>query len=139
MKLQKRLYYIEIVLFVLFQILSIILVGFRDDIQQLLPWKIFNIESSLSYAMMWLRILVFIDILAIRKKKYFDSYLKKYGLYYLMHWMITYLVIVLFDLLHNAFNGAEAMLIWGLLFLGIYYYRNHILNNRVSKNGSNCI
>lgn len=135
MKLQKRLYYLEIGLFIFFQLLSILLVRFHDDIQQFLPWRWSELEADLSCVLAWIRIFVLIHLIVIRKKGYFDKYLKQYGVYYMIHWLVTYLVIIFFDLFHNAFNGSERMFVWGLLFLGIYYYRNHILKQK----GSNCI
>lgn len=108
---------------ILFQVLSLVMILSKDFIQSLLSFRLLNIESPLSYMTNFAFLVLLIHIYLIRNQSYFNKILLKYILYMCIHLVTIFIIVHLFKLPYNVFNGFEnSMVMLPFLFI-VYLYK----------------
>lgn len=108
---------------ILFQVLSLIMVLNKDFIQSLLSFRLLNIGSPLSYMTNFAFLGLLIHIYLIRNQIYFNKIILKYILYICIHLVVIFIIVNLFKLPYNVFNGFEkSIVILPFLFI-VHLYK----------------
>lgn len=116
---------------ILIQVLSLVTILSKDFIQSLLSFRLLNIESSLSYITNLVFLGLIIHIYLIRNQSYFNIFLLKYILYICIHSVIIFIIVNLFKLSYNVFNGFEKFIVILPFLFIVYLYK--IFSNTYRK------
>lgn len=108
---------------ILIQVLSLVTILSKDFIQSLLSFRLLNIESSLSYITNLVFLGLIIHIYLIRNQSYFNIILLKYILYICIHSVIIFIIVNLFKLSYNVFNGFEKFIVILPFLFIVYLYK----------------
>lgn len=118
---------------ILIQVLSLVMIFSKDFIQSLLSFRLLNIENSLSYITNLVFLVLIIHIYLIRNQSYFNIILLKYILYICIHLVIIFIIVNLFKLSYNVFNGFEKFIVILPFLFIVYLYK--VFSNTYRKHG----
>ncbi len=128
-----KLFQLNIVILTFIQLLSIILEYYHEKyyLSEVFDYQyslhLSKIQSDISYVFVFVLFLTFVYIFMNTFSPYFFKYVKRYLVYFIIHYGFVIICIQGFGLYHNAFNGAECIP-GAIVILIIYTFVLLVLN-----------